>query len=193
MDGKNRHYTEHCTAVAVQPGPNPLYLSAWHCFEGYQEHLPITLLESRSGVATKTNLKLIAHGGTMESDWAILRPEALSIFPEEWLRISANSFAVGQKVQAAGYCANGIANQSITKSGHLSRILLNDMDCSIIKTEGTIPATDCDAKKGSSGGAIVTQTKSGNIGLIGIISKGDGATKTYFFPVKPLLDRIGHF
>ena len=28
LDGTIRHYTEHCTAVAVRAGPNPLYVSA---------------------------------------------------------------------------------------------------------------------------------------------------------------------
>ena len=30
-----RHFTEHCSATTITPGPNTLLLSAWHCFEDY--------------------------------------------------------------------------------------------------------------------------------------------------------------
>ena len=35
VEGRMRHFTEHCSATAITPGPNTLLLSAWHCFEDY--------------------------------------------------------------------------------------------------------------------------------------------------------------
>ena len=43
IEGRMRHFTEHCTAVAVTPGPNSLFVSAWHCFEDYRS--AITLIQ----------------------------------------------------------------------------------------------------------------------------------------------------
>ena len=35
VGGRMRHFTEHCSATAITPGPTTLLLSAWHCFEDY--------------------------------------------------------------------------------------------------------------------------------------------------------------
>ena len=72
--GRRRHFTEHCTAVIVSPGPSPLIVTAWHCLDGYQSLLePIRLtLPGDPPVA----VQVVASGGSMEQDWAILKANA---------------------------------------------------------------------------------------------------------------------
>lgn len=68
VEGYRRHHQEDCSATVVRLEPLTL-LSAWHCFDGFDDL-------SRSPqfrVAGKWfPARLIASGGSMEADWALL-------------------------------------------------------------------------------------------------------------------------
>ena len=51
-------------------------------------------------------------------------------------------------------------------------------------------ASDCVAKQGASGGAILRRTQSGSLRVIGIISAGDGESVSLFYPAGSLLPRF---
>ena len=179
-----RHFTEHCTAVAVTPGPNSLFVSAWHCFEDYRSTItPILLIDYHTTMPIQ--MKLLETGGSMQEDWALLAPDSpLTI--DTWIPISTTPQQIGQPLIAAGFAPQ--PDQSSDDA--LDRYLLADIACSVIDASTHLPASDCIAKKGASGGAMITLTHSGSARLQGIISAGDGEAVSYFYPAPLLIRRL---
>ena len=184
IEGRMRHFTEHCTAVAVTPGPNSLLVSAWHCFEDYRSTItPIQLIDPDT--ATPVPLKLLETGGSMQEDWALLTTDPpLSI--DSWIPISTTPHQLGQPLIAAGFAPR--PDQSGEDA--VERYLLADIACSVIDATAHPPASDCVAKKGASGGAMIALTDSGSARLQGIISAGDGEAVSYFYPAPLLIRRL---
>ena len=184
IEGRMRHFTEHCTAIAVTPGPNSVFVSAWHCFENYRSTLtPIQLIDADTGAPIP--MQLLETGGSMQEDWALLTPDSpLSV--GTWIPISETPHHSGQPLIAAGF-----APQPDQGGGRaVVRYLLADIDCSVIDASSHSPASDCVAKKGASGGAMIALTDSGSARLQGIISAGDGETVSYFYPAPLLIRRL---
>ena len=179
--GYARHYTEHCTAVAVTAGPNPLILSAWHCVEGYRSLIqPIQL--RMSGLPSPISVQLIASGGSMKQDWAAFKPTH-PLFGASWIPISTQALSQDLAVIAAGfteYTAPPGANPT-------QRSLVTHRTCRITASDQMPIASDCVAKQGASGGAILRRTQSGSLRVIGIISAGDGESVSLFYPALSLL------
>lgn len=179
-----RHFTEHCTAVAITPGPNSLFVSAWHCFDDYRSTItPIQLIDPRS--AKTVHMKLLETGGSMQEDWALLTPDS-PITIDTWIPISTTPHRIGQPLIAAGFTPQ--PSQSGDEA--VERYLLADVACSVIDGSTHPPASDCVAKKGASGGAMIALTDSGSARLQGIISAGDGETVSYFYPAPLLIRRL---
>ncbi len=184
IGGRMRHFIEHCTAVAVTPGPNSLFVSAWHCFEDYRSTItPIELIDPET--ATPVPIKLLETGGSMQEDWALLTPD-LPLPIDSWIPISTNPHHLGQPLIAAGFAPQ--PDQSADNA--VERHLLADIACSVIDASTHPPASDCVAKKGASGGAVIALTDSGSARLQGIISAGDGETLSYFYPAPLLIRRL---
>jgi len=184
IEGQMRHFIEHCTAVAVTPGPNSLFVSAWHCFEDYRSTItPIQLLDPDT--ATPVPIKLLKTGGSMQEDWALLTPD-LPLPIDSWIPISTTPHHLGQPLIAAGFAPQ--PDQSADNA--VGRYLLADTACSVIDASTHPPASDCVAKKGASGGAVIALTDSGSARLQGIISAGDGETVSYFYPAPLLIRRL---
>ena len=180
-----RHFTEHCTAVAITPGPNSLFVSAWHCFDDYRSTImPIQLIDPRS--AKPVQMKLLETGGSMQEDWALLTPDSPFTI-DTWIPISTTPHHIGQPLIAAGFAPQ--PNQSGNEA--VERYLLADAACSVIDGSTHPPASDCVARKGASGGAIIALTDSGSARLQGIISSGDGEAVSYFYPAPLLIRRLG--
>ena len=180
-----RHFTEHCTAVAITPGPNSLFVSAWHCFDDYRSTImPIQLIDPRS--AKRVQMKLLDTGGSMQEDWALLTPDSPFTI-DTWIPISTTPHHIGQPLIAAGFAPQ--PNQSGDEA--VERYLLADAACSVIDGSAHPPASDCVAKKGASGGAMIALTDSGSARLQGIISAGDGQAVSYFYPAPLLIHRLG--
>ena len=184
-EGRMRHFTEHCTAVAVTPGPNSIFVSAWHCFEHYRSTiLPIQLVNPYT--VTPIPMKLLESGGSMQEDWALLTPVS-SLTVDTWIPISTTRHHIGQPLIAAGFAPQ--PNQSGDEA--VERYLLADAACAVINGSTHPPASDCVARKGASGGAIIALTDSGSARLQGIISAGDGEAVSYFYPAPLLIRRLG--
>ena len=184
IEGRMRHFTEHCTAVAVTPGPNSLFVSAWHCFEDYRSAITLIQLIDPN-TTTPVPMRLLETGGSMQEDWALLTPDSpLSI--DTWIPISTTPHHIGQPLIAAGFAAQP------EKSGNyaVERYLLADIACSVVDASTHPPASDCVAKKGASGGAMIALTDSGSARLQGIISSGDGEAVSYFYPAPSLIRRL---
>tara|TARA_B100000683_G_C12298474_1_gene477100 strand:- start:189 stop:743 length:555 start_codon:yes stop_codon:yes gene_type:complete len=180
-----RHFTEHCTAVAITPGPNSLFVSAWHCFDDYRSTItPIQLIDPRS--AKPVQMKLLETGGSMQEDWALLTPDSPFTI-DTWIPISTTSHHIGQRLIAAGFAPQ--PNQNGDEAA--DRYLLADAACSVIDGSAHPPASDCVARKGASGGAMIALTDSGSARLQGIISAGDGEAVSYFYPAPLLIRRVG--
>ena len=184
IKGRMRHFTEHCTAVAVAPGPNILFLSAWHCFENYRSTItPILLTDHHT--TTPVPMKLLETGGSMQEDWAILAPDS-PLTVDTWIPISTTPHHTGQPLIAAGFAPQ----QDQDGDDAVERYLLADIACSVIDVSTHPPASDCVAKKGASGGAMIALTDSGSARLQGIISTGDGEAVSYFYPAPSLIRRL---
>lgn len=183
-DGRMKHFTEHCTAIAVTPGPEPLFLSAWHCFEHYRSTVhPITVMSEEA--AATTTLRLIDTGGSMKEDWALLQANRASSYAT-WIPVSPAPASSGQSVTAAGFAPL----EGPTATANSPRQLMAHLTCAVTDAAAHPPASDCIARQGASGGAIIGWTQSGRAQLLGIISAGDGETVSYFYPAALLVDRI---
>ena len=70
---RRRHFTEHCSATSVTPGPHPIFVTAWHCLDGYDALLRPMLLTI--GQREPVPMRVLASGGSMSADWALLRTD----------------------------------------------------------------------------------------------------------------------
>ena len=184
VEGRMRHFTEHCTAVAITPGPKSLFVSAWHCFEDYRSTItPIQLIDPDT--STPVPIKLLETGGSMQEDWALLTPDS-PLYVDNWIPISTTPHHVGQPLTAAGFAPQ----PDPSGDDVVERYLLADIACSVIDASTHPPASDCVAKKGASGGAVIALTESGSARLQGIISAGDGEAVSYFYPAPSLIRRL---
>ena len=184
--GLRRHFTEHCTAVIVSPGPSPLIVTAWHCLDGYQSLIePIRLtLPGDPPVA----VQVVASGGSMEQDWAILKAMQ-PIAGRYWIPISQKPLEAGAKISAVGFAP--VLTDSVTVANRdPTRELLADESCWVIDATSTQATSTCVARRGASGGAILSRTASGSVRVAGIISAGDGHSISLFYPTWFLLQRI---
>lgn len=130
-------------------------------------------------------LRLVDSGGSMRDDWALLQasqPPASAA----WMPVSIKPARSGQSVTAAGFAPL----ESQTDTANTQRLLMAHLACAVTDAEAHPPASDCMARQGASGGAIIGWTQSGSAQLLGIISAGDGETVSYFYPATLLIDRI---
>ena len=190
VGGRMRHFTEHCSATTITPGPNTLLLSAWHCFEDYAATQGPIQLFAQHSPETPLPVRLIISGGSMSADWAILTPLTGTVVGA-WIPLSPNPVQRGAHVIAAGFApATDSDRTEESPETPASRKLMYDPDCLVIAATSRPAQSDCVAKKGASGGAILGRTASGSVRVIGIISAGDGASVSYFHPTKGLVTRV---
>ena len=190
VEGRMRHFTEHCSATTITPGPNSLLLSAWHCFEDYAATQgPIQLFAPHTS-EMPVPVRLIVSGGSMSADWAILTPLTTTVIGA-WIPLSPDPVQPGARVIAAGFAPANDSNRT-EESAETStfRKLMYDPDCLVIAATSRPAQSDCVAKKGASGGAILGRTASGSVRVIGVISAGDGASVSYFHPTEGLVTRV---
>lgn len=185
------HYDERCSATAVAPAgerTSTLIISAWHCLEDYRDLSRPLLFESRrEGVARASPL---LTGGSMYSDWALLRvdkalseflplPEAKAVDPPGAEPRSVDSSpAEGSSLLMAGF------PRGAERPGTAPLI----RRCAIVGRDGPDCRSDCVLRKGASGGAVVSGE--GAPSYLGVISRGDGESQSIFVPVARFLERI---
>ena len=192
VGGRMRHFTEHCSATAITPGPAMLLLSAWHCFEDYAATQGAIELFTQHSTDTALPLRLIVSGGSMSEDWAILTPlTGNANVINAWIPLSTQPAQRGTRVIAAGFAplADDAAPERTAETPP-TRGLLYDPDCVVLMGNTRPAKSDCIAKKGASGGAILRHTASGSVRVLGVISAGDGESVSYFHPTDTLISRI---
>ena len=57
----------------ASPGPHPIFVTAWHCLDGYDALLRPMLLTI--GQREPVPMRVLASGGSMSADWALLRAD----------------------------------------------------------------------------------------------------------------------
>ena len=190
VGGRMRHFTEHCSATTITPGPNTLLLSAWHCFEDYAATQGPIQLFAQHSPESPLPVRLIISGGSMSADWAILTPVTSTVIGA-WIPLSSHPAQRGTRVIAAGFAPTTDSSRS-EEPGETppSRGLMYDPDCVVIVATSQPARSDCVAKKGASGGAILRRTASGSVRVVGVISAGDGTSVSYFHPTDELINRV---
>jgi len=185
IEGYPRHFLERCSATIVSPGPKPLLISAWHCFDGHEAlGSPATLLTDSGPIA----LELLASGGSMKQDWAVLRV-TVGWVPDTWIPIARERAKQGSRISAAGFSRFSEADFNPT-ANHEDRSLIIDPDCRVTAMGSPPLASSCVIQRGASGGAILGRTQSGGLRVFGIISAGDSETVSYFYPTDLISSRV---
>ena len=185
IEGYPRHFLERCSATIVSPGPRPLLISAWHCFDGHDAlGSPATLLTDSGPIA----LELVASGGSMKHDWAVLRA-TVGWAPHTWIPIAPVRAKRGSRISAAGFSRSSAPDFNVA-ANHEDRSLIIDPDCRVTAAGPPPLASSCVIQRGASGGAILGRTQSGGLRVFGIISAGDSETVSYFYPTDLLSSRV---
>ena len=153
-------------------------ITAWHCLEFYRDlskTITFTLLYGTPDSFTVEAYRL-AEGGSMNSDWAVLR--LVQAVPAERvvaLAVHPAKAETGRSIIMAGYSKNSAGKR-----------LSYDPQCSI--TDPSSPhsgghESNCNALKGASGGAVIQISAEGEPLLAGVVSQGNGEGLSIFVPV----------
>ena len=172
-DGKRRNFIENCSAYAVQKtSEHYLFLSSWHCIDGYQHtrKSPVVKHAGRSAQPT-----LGESGGNMKQDWLLLTAPKLAFGGSLTLTpLASQPVKTGEILYGFGWGGHAQSSRSSPKV----------LTCRAMEV-GRRLALDCGFSKGDSGGLIARRTNSG-YEAVGIISAGDSSTVTYAYPVSAL-------
>ena len=182
LEGRRSHHLEDCSATLVSRTTSTqadIIITAWHCLEFYSDlsqPIMFTLLpESREPISTEAYR--LDDGGSMEADWAILRLyQPVPNHLVDSLGIHPGRADYGRHISMAGYSSD-------LKKGQDGPPLAYDPRCRITGQSGRSSNSDCVARKGASGGAVVQVSERGDVWLSGVISQGDGSTLSTFVPV----------
>lgn len=165
QDGHARHYDERCSGTVVTAPGNThstVVISAWHCLEDYRDLSRPLIFETLDG--RRSEVRLIASGGSMQRDWALLRlAEAQPALPIAGTGVPSTVTMVG------------FPRESTHSAQTQAR-------CSIIGLDGADYRGGCALKPGASGGGVFSTN--GQLKYLGVISRGDGMTQSIFVPVE---------
>lgn len=183
-NGYARHFDERCSATLVSLRANApqsrFILSAWHCVEHYRD-LSRTLMFKKPGAAAR-NARIIASGGNMQNDWALLRldkPLTNPMFIHD----------TGMRLQDA--------TPDLVMAGFprdqpeaVSPVLVSG--CTNTGVAGDDLRSSCVIARGASGGAVFAKsdTPDGDLVMVGIISRGDSETVSIYVPVARFRSRL---
>jgi hypothetical protein len=173
-NGYARHYDEQCSATIVSlvaAETSHLLLSAWHCLEDYRDLSRAIVFETTNGA--RYDVHLLASGGGMHSDWALLQLPVALPYP-----LTMGADAAARRATLAGF-PHGEA-------------LVVGRECAITGRDGRDWRTDCVLLPGASGGAALSTAA--RPAYLGVISRGDRKTQSIFVPVERFIDHIrSHF
>ncbi len=180
-EGEFQHSWETCSASLTGPSHKRgryLILTAWHCLEYYTDlSRPIRfVLQTSSGESAHRHARVVADGGGMRSDWAVLSLDQPIATPTISIPIitpkgKALIEAPQSRVTLAGFSRD-------SGLGENGKKLTFQSNCRV--TGGFEPdvALNCRAHKGASGGAAIVVQTSGDVEtayLAGVISQGNGS------------------
>ncbi|WP_162846089.1 trypsin-like serine peptidase [Seongchinamella sediminis] len=180
--GQRRHQRENCSGTLVAAAGKRLantVVTAWHCLEYYRDlSKPITFtLLPGSDRVTRREAYLLADGGSMYADWAVLRlyrPVDTRVIPAMELNP-----ALGDRlrpVTMAGFSGDA-------GLGMDGAVLTYHDNCRITRQHRDGSETDCSAYKGASGGAVIQLSRQGSAQLTGVISRGNSEGISIYVPV----------
>lgn len=177
---QRRALIEDCSATVIATRPVRL-LSAWHCFDGYNDLTKPPLVTTPAGTMA---LRLIASGGSMLADWALL--EAASPTVDASLsKLPSLAVAPLQDMPNAAVMMVGFSHVG----GDQHRQLRADMHCKANTLGSHWVRSDCLAYKGASGGPVM-QKINNNWRVVGVVSAKDDSGTRLFTPVpRRLLNR----
>ena len=187
QDGRRRHFTEHCSATSVTPGPFPLFLTAWHCLDGYDSLIEPILLVTNHGLTVR--LRVLDSGGSMAADWAVLQ----AVGPVDglhWIPLGTEPLRPGTRVSAAGFAPTPTESLDTRGGQFAKRQLLFHSACEVTDAVTVPQISNCVAHRGASGGAILSRTESGSVRLSGVISAGDSNSVVLYHPTAALIERV---
>lgn len=177
-NGYTRHYDESCSATLITKDPHALssnlVVSAWHCLEFYHDTSKAVSFEASGGETRGATL--VASGGGMHSDWALLRLSAPLPSPA-----ILNDYSDGdiESLMMAGY-----PRQDSNKP----KTLETASDCQVTGIDGADVRSNCVLKKGASGGGVFADQRGHR--YLGVISRGDGESQSIFVPLARFREKI---
>jgi hypothetical protein len=124
----------------------------------------------------------------MSEDWALLTTQE-AIPNAVWIPVSPDGGHQDMRLVAAGFTRADEPPGATTPTTGDRLLALHD-GCRLIEAANIPQLSSCVARKGASGGPILSRTDSGSYRLYGIISAGDGESVSYFYPSHSLLGRI---
>ena len=169
-NGYARHFEEHCSATLVTTDaalPSRVLLSAWHCIEHYRDLSRDLVFETSDG--RRHRARILASGGAMASDWAVLG-----------LREALPGGMVLAEPRAEGPREHVMAGFPRREEG--DALLVLRAGCRVTGEDGKDLRSDCVLSKGASGGAVVDALRRGGR-YRGVISRGDASTVSIFVPL----------
>lgn len=177
-NGYTRHYSESCSATLVAKNPlalrSSLVITAWHCLEFYHDRSKPVSFEAVGG--EKRDATLIASGGSMRNDWALLRLSAP--LPSPAVLSGGNEESI-KDLMMAGYPR---------RDSEKPKTLETASDCQVTGVAGEDVRSNCVLKKGASGGGVFSKEK--NRRYLGVISRGDGESQSIYVPLARFIEKI---
>ena len=174
------HIDEHCTATLLSSASNRdgrYILSAWHCLEYYRDlSQPILFSLPLAGITREATI--VASGGGMDADWALLRLRA-AVPREKVVPLPAYAATEGDAtatITMAGYSSDA-------KLGRGGAVLTYDTRCRELETSHTLVTTNCTVFKGASGGPVVAGVGD-TMQLLGVVSVGDSDKLSLYVPTR---------
>jgi len=175
-----RAMTDDCSATVIATQPARL-LSAWHCFDGYNDLTKPPLVTTSEGPMA---LRLLATGGSMLADWALLAPADSRIDA----MLSTLPSVAAAPLRSMPHAAVVMAGFSHV-TGDRQRLLRADMHCQAIAADRHWVRSDCIAFKGASGGPVL-QKVGDDWRIVGVISAKESSGTRLFTPIpQGLLNR----
>lgn len=181
-NGRRKHYREDCSATLVkragQVAANTV-ITAWHCLEYYHDlsqAIELTLLPGSPQALTRQAYR-VADGGGMHADWAVLKLyQAVLSSEASALTLHPRRANPDRPVTMAGYSTQ--PGRAAGASG-----LSYDDACRVTSQRKRASESNCYARKGASGGAVVQLSAHGIPKFAGVISRGDSENLSIYIPV----------
>lgn len=188
-NGYAKHFDERCSATLVSLRANApqsrFILSAWHCVEHYRD-LSRTLMFTRPGAAARS-ARIVASGGNMQNDWALLKLDKPLPNP---MFINDTGMRMRMQSDTPNLVMAGFPKD---QPQALSPVLVSG--CTNTGFAGDDLRSSCVITRGASGGAVFAKsdTPNGDLILVGVISRGDSESISIYVPVARFRSRLASY
>ena len=165
------HVTEACSGTVIDAARG-LVLTAWHCLDGIVDltRPPRALID-----AQWHDMAIVASGGSMQKDWAVLRKLSSPIIGSIAMPMLFSPMDNGTAILASGYPAGADSENDAPNRNASSR-------CKLTGVRTHWMRSDCKLSKGMSGGAVMLESAHG-LSLVGVISAQDEDGSMLFVPI----------